>query len=75
MASAKDHERLWLQNEFAAAIAEVTLAMNEQLLAVIRQDSDLSRFDAKIADAIEKRNRAKNAMLAHVERYGWVTPC
>ena len=71
MASEKEHERFRLQNEFAAAIAEVTLAMNEQFLAVIGQDSDISRFDVKIADAIEKRNRAKNAMLDHIERYGW----
>jgi hypothetical protein len=60
-----------LQNEFAAAITEVTLAMNEQFLAVMRQDADITRFEGKIAAAIEKRNRAKDALMDHIKRYGW----
>ena len=45
--------------------------MNEQFLALIANDPDLGRFDAKIALAVAKRKSAMDDLLNHVRRYGW----
>ena len=55
----------------AVATAECTSAMNEQFLALIANDPDLGRFDAKIALAVAKRKSAMDALLNHVSLYGW----
>jgi hypothetical protein len=60
-----------LQKEVAAAMSECTAAMNEQFLAVIADDPDVSRFDAKIAEAGQKRRRAMDNLLNHIRQHGW----
>ena len=64
-------ERIRLQNNFAAAISAVTVAMNEQFLAIIEGDASAALLDDKIAQAVEKRRLAKEAMLYYIEQHGW----
>jgi hypothetical protein len=64
-------ELLRLQKEVAAAVSECTAAMNEQFLAVIAGDPDVSHFDAKIAEAVQKRRRAMDNLLNHIRQHGW----
>jgi hypothetical protein len=54
-----------------AATAECTEAMNEQFLALVAGDPDTARFDAKIAQAVEKRKLAMAYLMDHVRLYGW----
>jgi hypothetical protein len=54
-----------------AATATCTAAMNEQFLALVANDPDIARFDAKIALAVAKRKSAMAALLKHVSTYGW----
>ena len=54
-----------------AATAACTEAMNEQFLALVANDPDITRFDAKIAQAVKKRKLAMAALLDHVRRNGW----
>lgn len=64
-------ELLRLQKEVAAASSECTAAMNEQFLAVIADDPDVARFDARVAEAGQKRKRAMDNLLSHVRQHGW----
>jgi len=68
---AREPEVLRLQTEFAAATAECTAAMNEQFLALVAGDADIERFNLRIAEAHEKRQRAMNSLLDHIRKYGW----
>jgi len=45
--------------------------MNEQFLALVAGDPDTARFDAKIAQAVEKRKLAMAYLMDHVRLYGW----
>jgi tellurite resistance protein len=64
-------EMLRLQEELEAATSECTAAINEQFLAVIADDPDVSRFDAKVAEALQKRRRAMDSLLSHIRQHGW----
>jgi hypothetical protein len=64
-------ELLRLEKEVAAATSECTAAMNEQFLAVISDDPDVSRFNAKVAEARQKRRRAMDSLLNHIRQHGW----
>ena len=55
----------------AVATAECTSAMNEQFLALVANDPDMGRFDAKIAAAVCKRKLATAALLEHITLNGW----
>ena len=63
-------ERLRLQNEFAAATAEYVAAFNEQFVALMRNDGDPMRFQARIDEAEQKRKQAKDALLKHYQEHG-----
>jgi hypothetical protein len=45
--------------------------MDEQLLALVAGDADTARFDARFAEAVEKRKLAMAALLDHVRLNGW----
>jgi DNA replicative helicase MCM subunit Mcm2 (Cdc46/Mcm family) len=64
-------ELLRLQKEVEASTAECTAAMHEQFLAVIADDPDVSRLDAKVAEAGKKRKRAMDSLLNHIRQHGW----
>jgi hypothetical protein len=64
-------ELLRLQEEVATATSECTAAMNEQFLALIADDPEVSRFDAKVAEAGQKRRRAMDNLLNHIRQHGW----
>ena len=64
-------ELLRLEREVVVAMSECTTAMNEQFLAVIADDPDVSRFDAKVAEAGQKRRRAMDNLLNHIRQHGW----
>ena len=55
----------------ALATAECTTAMNEQFAALMLNDPNISRFEAKIAEAGLKRKLALDALLEHIRLYGW----
>jgi hypothetical protein len=55
-----------------AATAACTDAMNEQFLALVADDPNIARFDAKIAAAVTKRKLAMEALLDHVRLNGWL---
>jgi hypothetical protein len=57
--------------EFAVTTAECTGALNEQFLALIAGDVDLERFNWRIANAQEIRQRAMDALLKHIRMHGW----
>ena len=67
----RSDELLRLQKEVAAATSEFTAAMNEQFLAVILDDPDVSRFVVKVAEAGKKRKRAMDSLLNHIKEHGW----
>jgi hypothetical protein len=77
----RDHEVLRLQNEFAAATVECTTAMNEQYLALISKDADLTRFDQRIAVAqdirihIPRRVKAKVNLPSRCRPHGCDSDC
>jgi hypothetical protein len=56
--------------EFLAAATDLVIAHNEQVKALIDDDSDFSRFDLLIHVAGERKRRAKYAYMTHLERHG-----
>jgi hypothetical protein len=63
-------EKLRLMEEFLSAATDLVTAHNEQVRALIDDDSDFSRFDLLIHLAAERKRRAKYAYLAHLEKHG-----
>jgi hypothetical protein len=58
--------------EAAAATAECTVALNEQFLALIADDtSRTTEIELKIVAAVEKRKRAMATLLEHIQAHGW----
>ena len=55
----------------AVATAECTALMNEQFLALIAPEADATSFDARIAEAIDRRKLAMEALLNHVKINDW----
>ena len=67
----RNSDVLRLQNDFAAATAECTAAMNEQFLALIAGDADLERFSHRIAKAHEMRGCTMEKLMNHIRTHGW----
>lgn len=63
-------EKLRLMEEFLAAATDLVTAHNEQVKALIEEDSGFSRFDLVIHAATERKRRAKYAYLAHIDKHG-----
>jgi uncharacterized damage-inducible protein DinB len=55
--------------EFLDAIRELSQLQTEQARAVIESDPEFSRFDLLIHMANERKDRAKYALLLHVEQH------
>ena len=64
-------ELLRLEQEVVVATAECTAALNEQFLAVLRGDPDVSSLDAKVAQARKKRKLAMGSLINHIREHGW----
>jgi hypothetical protein len=62
-------EKNRLLNEFLDAIHEMTALQSQQTRAVIEGDPDFSRFDVLLHLALEKKEKAKYAWIAHVESH------
>jgi hypothetical protein len=62
-------EKARLMDEFLDAIHELGTLQSERARAVIDGASDSARFDSMIREADERKDRVKNACLAHVARH------
>ena len=62
-------DREELQSRFASAVAELTILVNQQLLAIV-SDPNSETFDELIAEANESRHRSLNALLQHIQAHG-----
>ena len=62
-------EKNRLLNELLQAIRELTTLQNQQTRAVIDGDRDFARFDVLLHVAQEKKEAAKYAWMAHVEKH------
>ena len=62
-------EKSRLQNEFLTAIHELIQIQEQQTQAVIDGDPDFARFDVLLHMAIERKENAKYAWIAHVESH------
>ena len=60
-----------LVHAVAVATAECTALMNEQFLALIRRNSTISHFEAKMSAANWKRELSMNNLLNYVQVFGW----
>lgn len=60
-------ERVRHMEEFLEAIRELTQLQDEQAKSVIEGDPDFSRFDLLIHMANQRKDRAKYALLLHVQ--------
>jgi hypothetical protein len=62
-------EKNRLVREFSAAIHELIEIQNQQTQAVIDGDPDFARFDVLLHMALERKEQAKYAWIAHVESH------
>ena len=62
-------EKHRLTEVFMAAVRELLDLQNRQTAAVIQGDPDFTRFDLLIHMAGERKDRAKYALLSHVEHH------
>lgn len=62
-------EKARLMDAFLEAIHELGQLQSERARTLINGDSDLSGFDAMILEAGERKDRVKNAWLAHVAHH------
>jgi hypothetical protein len=62
-------EKNRLQQVFLAAIHELIGIQNQQTQAVIDGDPDFARFDVLLHMALERKQQAKYAWIAHVESH------
>jgi hypothetical protein len=58
-----------LLKEFSAAIHELVEIQSQQTQAVIEEDPDFARFDVLLHMALERKEQAKYAWIAHVESH------
>jgi hypothetical protein len=63
-------EKASLTMQFLQAVRELTRFQKEQLDALIAGDPDFGCFDALIAEAVERKNEAKYALMEHIESHG-----
>ena len=61
-------EKERLLKEYAAAVSEFNRMQSAQLAAVLQGEE--FRFEEQIAQAAERRENAKYAIIAHQERHG-----
>lgn len=59
-----------LLDAFGVAVQAVVLLHEEQFLAVVEGDPEVSRFELLIHDANERKQNAKYAYLSHLHRHG-----
>jgi hypothetical protein len=59
-----------LLDTFGEAVQAVLLLLEQQFLATLEGDSDASRFDLLIHDAMETKQTAKYAYLNHLDLHG-----
>jgi hypothetical protein len=52
------------------AVMELVSAQNEQLTAMIKDETDFTRFDSRIKEATAKKDERKKAFTAHVLEHG-----
>jgi hypothetical protein len=62
-------EKNRLLREFSAAIHDLVEIQNQQTQAVIDGDPDFARFDLLLHMALERKDQAKYALIAHVESH------
>lgn len=67
MPGCRDKEEL--QRRYAAAVAELTILLNQQLLAIIGAPESES-FDDLIAEVNDRRVRSRDAYVRHIETHG-----
>jgi hypothetical protein len=67
-------ETRYLLDLFGEAAQELLHLHKQQLSAIIEGDQDSQRFDLLIHMANEKRQRAKNAYMRHLEAHGCSSP-
>ena len=58
-----------LMDAFIAAVREINAIENQQVEAVLDCDPDFSRFDLLLHFALEKKDTAKYALMAHAESH------
>ncbi len=64
-------DRLRLEEEFAQAVARCASALNEQLLAAMRTDTEgFSQSERAIIVATKERQGAKTALIEHLKNHG-----
>jgi hypothetical protein len=59
-----------LLDQFGEAVEAVLILLEQQFLATLEGDSDASRFDLLIHDAMETKQNAKYAYLNHLDVHG-----
>lgn len=62
-------ERYRLLNEFLSAVREILEIQHQQAEAAACGDTDFVRFDVLLHMAMEKKEQAKYAWMAHVEAH------
>ena len=63
-------EKYVLLRSFLEAVRELNSLQSAQTRAVIRGESDFLRYDLPLHFALEKKECAKYAWIAHVEEHG-----
>ncbi len=63
-------EKHRLLDDFLDAVHELSLLQSAQTRSVIRGEPDFLRFDLPLHFALEKKEKAKYAWIAHVEEHG-----
>jgi hypothetical protein len=58
-----------LQKRYAASVSELTILLNQQLLAILG-DPESESFDELIAEVNERRLRTRDAFIRHTEAHG-----
>ncbi len=59
-----------LLDTFGEAVQAVLILLEQQFLATVEGDSNVSRFDLLIHDAMESKQSAKYAYLNHLDAHG-----
>ncbi len=62
-------QKQFLLEQFTDAVREISRLQEDQTRAIIDDDPDFERFDLLLHVAIQSKNAAKYALLAHVEAH------
>ena len=63
-------EKQRLIQALAGAVTELLALQNQQLVGIVRQERNFSRFDERIRTALESKERLKAAYDNHVQDHG-----